>query len=1344
MERQLATIQIFLSTVTAEFRSYRDALRHYLDRPNVAVKVQEDFIATGKETLDMLDLYIKHCHAVVHLVGDMTGAPAKSQSVDVIRERYPDFTTRFPVLTEFLRPDGPLLPYTQWEAWLALYHKKTLIICVPADGAARDERYLNEPAQRDEQHAHLKRLETIERHPGIRFANSDQLAAEVLRSSLQEILNAAGTAPATSGRMIDFEQELMRHGEIIGREEEIATVRGWIRDASKGWILIKGNPGTGKSAIMVAVLNQLENEYGPESVPYHFLRRRQGDWGEPDAVVSNLIARLETISDSPVRDASQGMDRLFALLKIVGQQYAANNRRLVVVVDGLDEAASSNGTEGLLSRFLPATVPENVFLICASRPNYPELGWLEERLGVFTIDLDQQPWLANNRVIVEAYWHKVGPQLKPPLDQQLIEKAIDAAEGNMLHAVTLCDAFKTNAQARDPRKIPVGFNKLIDDLWRRLVTMKDRDLSGRVLAGLSVLTVAYEALPLSALARLLDWRHPADIADFIQYARPFLLEESADWHGGEARYRPFHESIREFLTAADHMQPHVNREYHKLLAERLGSWPPADDASELERGYAARFALVHLSAIGDWARVNELLGDLTYCVAAVEAIRPQLLLARIAAFDTKDKPPQFSERVNALRRVLRRESQMLESYPRELPNLIHNHLTCLGQDRKQIGATFSGFNRGWGLLNAVDVGDENCILRGHTGHVTTCDLDSSGRYGVSGGWDGHLRIWDLARGTSLHMLRLSAEAVRCDIDSCAMSPDGRYVIVALSLITEPYRAFGRVQIWETYVGRLVVDIEHENPSSVHVAFAGNNTAVACHRSGLLVLYDPVRGSSKELPLGEETHGGIRVNRSATLIAAITKYGCGVWKLDGGKVCAIDLEDARACSFGPDDTTMAVGARTKAVIVDATDGSVLFRTEGIGDLSDCCLLDDKRLLIASGADCELVIWDLESDRALTRYEGHTYSANCCAVTPDGGFALSGGGDNTVRLWSLVPKINLVRIDRHRDLLYYCMLDAAAQLAYSIPQDDQPIVWNARSATPIRPVDTYVGYGAVRFCRFRGHVRLATLEGGIRLYDPETGRLEGMVEIPADVLNDSLVWLDDGPTDALDQLLIKAGANVVAWQPPDALTTIALSTGESLVTRLNRGRAIAALHDNVLDVTDLARSDVPTRIAEDVKAFVSSPCTNAVYALMLNGQLVRLDATSGKVLALLGTIKQSHVRLFIDAQETALWALCSNGLRSFGLVTDEALMAFSPETSSLLQETSIQGHDVFGTCFLSGLLITAGWSDATLRVWDAHQSIPLAVIAGSSPFRCVAAAGDRIVAGDQKGNVWFLAPLRELYP
>ena len=40
-------VRIFLSTVSAEFRDYREQLRHDLTRHNVEVKVQEDFKDLG-------------------------------------------------------------------------------------------------------------------------------------------------------------------------------------------------------------------------------------------------------------------------------------------------------------------------------------------------------------------------------------------------------------------------------------------------------------------------------------------------------------------------------------------------------------------------------------------------------------------------------------------------------------------------------------------------------------------------------------------------------------------------------------------------------------------------------------------------------------------------------------------------------------------------------------------------------------------------------------------------------------------------------------------------------------------------------------------------------------------------------------------------------------------------------------------------------------------------------------------------------------------------------------------------------------------------------------------------
>lgn len=215
MSEARSEVKVFLSTVSAEFRSYRDALRHSLDRPNVTVKVQEDFIATGTETLDMLDQYIRQCDVVIHLVGDMTGAMAQAPSVAAIRTNHPDFATKLPV-ADFLETNSPPMPYTQWEAWLALHHGKRLIIAAPEPDAPRDPGCAPTPEQIAAQQAHLARLASIERYPGIRFRSVDHFAAEVWRSGLLDMLVAAGL-----GRRVDCLPYASLGALFMGRDADL-------------------------------------------------------------------------------------------------------------------------------------------------------------------------------------------------------------------------------------------------------------------------------------------------------------------------------------------------------------------------------------------------------------------------------------------------------------------------------------------------------------------------------------------------------------------------------------------------------------------------------------------------------------------------------------------------------------------------------------------------------------------------------------------------------------------------------------------------------------------------------------------------------------------------------------------------------------------------------------------------------------------------------------------------------------------------------------------------------------------------------------------------------------------
>ncbi len=329
-------VQIFLSTVSAEFRSYRDTLRHDLTRPNVSVAVQEDFIVTGSETLDMLDDTIRQCDAVIHLVGDMTGALAQAPSLTLIRSRYPDLGEKLPPLAPFLQPGAPALSYTQWEAWLALYHGKPLVIAAPEDGAPRDKDYKRMPEQRAAQQAHLQRLAEVERYPGIRFASPERLAVEVLRSKLQDILALAGPAK----KLIHLAYPSL--GKLFkGREAMLEALRTRLTNA----------PAAGASAIVGCALHGLGG-VGKTRLAVEYAWRHVEDYTAlllvgadgPDTLQRNLAALCAPAQlDLPEHQVTEEAAQLGAVL--AGLQ---RNPGWLLIADNVDTEAAAQAVEALL------------------------------------------------------------------------------------------------------------------------------------------------------------------------------------------------------------------------------------------------------------------------------------------------------------------------------------------------------------------------------------------------------------------------------------------------------------------------------------------------------------------------------------------------------------------------------------------------------------------------------------------------------------------------------------------------------------------------------------------------------------------------------------------------------------------------------------------------------------------------------------------------------------------------------------------------------------------------------------------------------------------------------------
>ncbi len=329
---------ILISAVSDEFGSYREILRDELDISGISVKIQEFFPATGTETLAKLDINIQECTSVIHIVGNMSGAMAQKPSVDYIKKRYPDFGSRLIPVAQFLEAKE-LLPYTQWEAWLALYHKKHLFIAIPDDSATRDAKYVDDPIQKVRQSNHLARLKEWERFAEIKFKSAQDLAYKFLKTPRRKV----AILPAISKQKRDY--------PVVGRQRIIDDFASSLQNELK-----KENgfrkfaftflPGIGKTTL---ALELIQNDSIVKHFPDGVLWAHLGD--DPDIKYQlSEWARLLQLSEDRINSCID----LISLRKLIRE--TIGDRKILIILDDVWSTRNHKGDHNDFPLGLPGCV----------------------------------------------------------------------------------------------------------------------------------------------------------------------------------------------------------------------------------------------------------------------------------------------------------------------------------------------------------------------------------------------------------------------------------------------------------------------------------------------------------------------------------------------------------------------------------------------------------------------------------------------------------------------------------------------------------------------------------------------------------------------------------------------------------------------------------------------------------------------------------------------------------------------------------------------------------------------------------------------------------------------------
>jgi hypothetical protein len=150
---------------------------------------------------------------------------------------------------------------------------------------------------------------------------------------------------------------------VGGRERQLAALDTFVADPSRRYLLLTGQAGMGKTALLVEWIRRLGLRSDVQLV-YHFISRQYGTAARQD-VMASLVSQAAVAWRSPVDPGMVGASVIELEAAWLQLLQAAPPQEVIVAIDGVDEAEAA-GWE-VPRGLLPHTLPANVHIVVSAR-----------------------------------------------------------------------------------------------------------------------------------------------------------------------------------------------------------------------------------------------------------------------------------------------------------------------------------------------------------------------------------------------------------------------------------------------------------------------------------------------------------------------------------------------------------------------------------------------------------------------------------------------------------------------------------------------------------------------------------------------------------------------------------------------------------------------------------------------------------------------------------------------------------------------------------------------------------------------------------------------------------------
>ncbi|MEG4076063.1 ATP-binding protein [Microcoleus sp. Pol14C2] len=339
-----------------------------------------------------------------------------------------------------------------------------------------------------------------------------------------------------------------RTQDFTGRQFVFAAIADFLQNNRKGYFVLEADPGVGKSSIMAKLVLLLKRR-----CVAHFNSQSQG------------IVRTEQFLENACTQLIQGYQLNYPQLpenatrdgnflsRLLGEVSAKlGGKKLIVVVDALDEVDSCLQGRGSNVLYLPDALPDNVYFIVSKRPEslplpnhqvFDLMQYSAESLADVKLYIDKR---TSNSASIQSWINRQNLQR-----EQFVAAVAEKSQNNFMYLrYVLNDIDSGKYSDVNLQDLPRELEGYYDKHWARMeMAVRDKELRRRKLKVIYLLTKTRKPVSCDILADFAE-EDALDVQEVLDDWEQFLRRSSDT----PPDYSIYHASFQRFLHRKDVVQ----------------------------------------------------------------------------------------------------------------------------------------------------------------------------------------------------------------------------------------------------------------------------------------------------------------------------------------------------------------------------------------------------------------------------------------------------------------------------------------------------------------------------------------------------------------------------------------------------------------------------------------------------------------------------------------------------------------------------------------------------------------------------------------------------------------------